>query len=115
MIWYGAPISLFLLSILVISLVGIWASNVGIERFKVHDPKQVVIDEVAGQGIACIACTSSLTSMLLALALFRFFDILKPWPISLVDRKVKGGLGVMLDDLIAGVLALGVLKLVQGF
>ncbi len=91
-----------------------------------HDPKEVVIDELVGQWLTYVIgfqllrvlecgaggpCGSHFLTMfpnltlavILGFALFRVFDILKPWPISWADRKVKGGFGVMLDDLLAAI------------
>lgn len=82
-----------------------------------HDSKMIVIDEVVGMMITCLPMAilsashnaplgfGGLIQPLLALGLFRFFDILKPWPISYIDKHIKGGLGVMLDDVLAGVMA----------
>ena len=73
-------------------------------RAKNPDPSEVVIDEVAGLSFALIAATSWPTA-LLALVLFRVFDILKPWPVSWADQKLHGAWGVLLDDVLAGIMA----------
>jgi phosphatidylglycerophosphatase A len=81
-----------------------------------EDPSECVIDELAGQWLACAFCLLtfgglvplqhlSLLSFGLAFLLFRLFDIWKPWPVSWADRELKGGLGVMMDDIIAGLMA----------
>lgn len=75
------------------------------------DPGMVVIDEVAGMLIALIAVPANLLAWGLAFALFRFFDIVKPFPIRQIDRRCHGGLGIVLDDLIAGLYALAVIHL----
>lgn len=85
--------------------VGVWAANVLIRQSGLKDPQQVVIDEVAGQWIACagashlgwIPCAG-------AFVLFRLFDIWKPWPVRRAEA-LPGGLGVMADDVLAGVYA----------
>jgi phosphatidylglycerophosphatase A len=69
------------------------------------DPPSVVWDEIVGMLVTMTAVPLSLTSILAGFALFRLFDIWKPWPIGWVDRRVQGGLGIMLDDVIAGVMA----------
>lgn len=79
------------------------------------DPGQVVIDEVAGMLIALIAIPATFLTWLLAFALFRFFDILKPFPIRLLDQRCHGGLGIVLDDLLAGLYALVCLHLLLYF
>lgn len=70
-----------------------------------HDPKIVVVDEVIGVWIALIPAILSPFFVLLAFALFRLFDIWKPWPVSYFDQKMPGAMGVMLDDVAAGVMA----------
>ena len=81
-----------------------------------QDPPECVIDELAGQWLACSACLLSfgglvpvthfsLPAFFLAFAAFRLFDIWKPWPVSWADEQLKGGLGVMTDDMIAGLMA----------
>ena len=70
------------------------------------DPKEVVIDEVAGQMLTLTLFVPSLGGYLLGFLLFRIFDVFKPWPISWVDRHVKGAVGVMLDDIIAAIIAI---------
>jgi len=85
--------------------VGIWASGRFARARGISDPGPVVIDEIAGQWLALILIPPSLLGYAIGFALFRAFDVIKPWPISVLDRRVKGGLGVMLDDLLAGALA----------
>jgi phosphatidylglycerophosphatase A len=67
------------------------------------DPREMVIDEVHGQWLLLSAMPFTGVSYLLGLFLFRFFDILKPWPISVADRNIHGGFGVMFDDTLAAV------------
>jgi phosphatidylglycerophosphatase A len=71
----------------------------------VQDPQWIVIDEVAGQWLVLAAVPLHPLGYLFAFALFRFFDIRKPWLIGWADRNVKGALGIMLDDLLAGLYA----------
>ena len=78
-------------------------------HFKEKDPKEIVIDEFFGQSIPLVWMSGYIISsgevypFFLAFILFRFFDIYKPFPINIVDKKMKNGLGVMLDDIIAGI------------
>jgi phosphatidylglycerophosphatase A len=93
---------------------GTWASNVAIERLRIEDPGVVVWDEFVGQWIALLPLVVVLRAwpwVLVAFALFRLFDIWKPWPVSWADRRVKSGFGVMLDDVVAGCYAAVVLAL----
>ncbi len=95
-----------------IAALGIWASQVYVANHRVEDPGEVVVDEVAAQLLTLAAVPLTLFSLIAGFLLFRLFDIVKPWPVSWADRKVKGGLGVMLDDLLAaGYAALGLVLL----
>lgn len=75
------------------------------------DPGLVVIDEVVGMLIGLIAVPMTLPAWSLAFFVFRFFDILKPYPIRLIDQRCHGGVGIMLDDVLAGVYTLAVMQL----
>ena len=104
------------LIIAVLTLIGIRAADFYCEKHKKEDAKEVVIDEICGQLLAFLIAEYFLTnlnylSLFLGFVLFRIFDIKKPLLIGSLDKKVKGGLGVMLDDLLAGICA-GVLLLI---
>jgi phosphatidylglycerophosphatase A len=73
-----------------------------------EDPQKIVMDEVVGMGLTLLFA-HSLASLVAGTVLFRVFDIAKPWPVSLADRRVKGGFGVMLDDVLAAGYALACL------
>ena len=73
------------------------------------DHSAIVIDEVAGMFVALSLVPHGIMTYLCAFLLFRLFDIWKPWPISWVDQNVQGGLGILLDDLIAGLFAGGII------
>jgi len=65
-----------------------------------------VVDEIVGQWLAFLPVANfDLLWFVTAFALFRLFDVLKPWPIRVLDRRIKGGFGVMLDDVLAGIFA----------
>ncbi|HEY2345247.1 MAG TPA: phosphatidylglycerophosphatase A [Xanthomonadaceae bacterium] len=96
----------YLAAIVVAFVIGVWASQWVVRRSGVNDPQVVVWDEFVGVWIALIAAPVGWVWMLVGFALFRLFDIWKPWPVRWADRKVHGGLGVMLDDVIAGAYAL---------
>jgi phosphatidylglycerophosphatase A len=93
------------LTALLVFVVGIPASESYRRASGKEDPSEVVIDEVAGQLLTLVVVPPGLLSYALGFLFFRVFDILKPGPVGWADRKVKGGLGIMLDDLIAGSLA----------
>ena len=88
---------------------GWWAAGTHAAATGVSDPREVVIDEVAGQWLALLFAPRTLTAYAAAFLLFRAFDIFKPWPVGWADRKLPGGLGIMADDVLAGAYALTVL------
>ena len=88
-----------------VTLIGIPAASIVERESGREDPGHVVIDEVAGQWIALVACPVEIRHALLAFALFRLFDITKPWPARQLER-LHGGLGIMMDDVAAGMYAL---------
>jgi phosphatidylglycerophosphatase A len=78
-----------------------------------QDPSRVVIDEVCGLLVSLVSRPSGVKEIALGTALFRLFDILKPPPVGTLDRRLKGGFGIMADDVAAGLMAAGVLFLVK--
>lgn len=90
---------------------GVWIIDGACRTAGVGDDQRIVLDEWLGLWIALVGCPRQLAPVAAGFVLFRFFDIWKPWPVSWADRSVKGGLGVVLDDVIAGCLAAGVLQL----
>ena len=108
----GGSIALFAASFLAFG-VGVWACGDYVRANGREDPSECVIDELAGQWLACafavlpLAGTGavSLPAFALAFVLFRLFDIWKPWPVSWADQKLEGGFGVMADDMLAGLMA----------
>ena len=102
-----APLGLAwnLAAVAVAVLGGIWICGESARRLGVHDHPAIVWDEVAGMMIAMLAAPDAWWGALLAFALFRFFDILKPWPIREIDHGLGGGAGIMLDDVLAGIFA----------
>lgn len=105
-----------LASSIIVLVIGILACADHVRETGRQDPPECVIDELAGQWLACafamltfnglIPTTHiSLPAFALAFVLFRLFDIWKPWPVSWADEKLSGGIGVMTDDMIAGLMA----------
>ena len=76
-----------------------------------RDHQAIVVDEIAGFLVACIGLPSSWVYLILAFALFRLFDIAKPWPIDFIDQRIKGGVGIIADDLMAGLYTLFCIQL----
>lgn len=105
------------LSIIVLSFaLGVWACDVAGRRIGVDDHRSLVWDEFVGQWVALLpALWAPWWAVIPGFVLFRLFDVAKPPPIGWFDRRVKGGFGVMLDDLIAGVFAAVVLRIVLSF
>lgn len=99
----------------VIFLAGWWAAERVVRRGGDGDPSFVVIDEVAGQLVALAVIPLDPVLYAAAFLGFRVFDILKPWPVGWADRALKGGLGIMLDDLFAGLYVAAILFAVTRF
>jgi len=92
---------------------GWWAASTFAEASGTEDPGAIVIDEVAGQWLALVPAPLDPLAYALAFLLFRLFDIWKPWPVRWADRHARGGLGIMLDDLLAAVYAILVFAVLQ--
>lgn len=88
-----------------IFVVGCWAAGIIAKKSGVADPGAIVIDEVAAQWVVLLPAPLDPFSYALAFLLFRLFDIWKPWPVRQAERRVRGGLGITLDDLLAAVYA----------
>jgi phosphatidylglycerophosphatase A len=96
-------------------LAGIWICDNSSRRIGQHDPGGIVWDEIAAMYIVLIVAPATITAWILAFALFRAFDIVKPWPIRELDHSIGGGLGIMLDDLVAALYAAILLALYGWF
>lgn len=102
---------LYLFFTLIAFLLGVWVSNKVSAQLGVHDYSGIVWDEVVGYLITMTMVPLSLSWMLIGFLLFRLFDIWKPQPIRWVDKQVEGGLGIMLDDVIAAIPAWLIMQL----
>ena len=94
----------------VVFLMGVWASSQFAKHRKTADPSSCVIDEVAGQLTVLSFFANDPVIMLSAFLTFRFFDIIKVWPTSWVDKNIRGGFGIMIDDIIAASQSIAVMK-----
>ena len=101
----------YLAIVVVAILAGIFICHQADRLIGGHDNKEIVWDEFCGFWLTMVAVPFSWLNVLLGFLLFRYFDIHKPWPIRLVDRKLSGGLGVMADDILAGLAACACLHL----
>jgi len=99
------PLYVYLPCVLGIGLVACWAAGEAEHIFKEQDSRVIVIDEAVGFLVTMTALPPAWPYLLVGFCLFRCFDILKPPPIRLIERKVKGGYGVVLDDVLAGIYA----------
>lgn len=105
-------LSIYLFIVGIVSIVGIWICDKSSKSLGVHDHSGIVWDEFAGFFITMIAAPKGWIWIALGFAFFRLFDIWKPWPISILDKKVKGGFGIMIDDILAGIFALICLQVI---
>lgn len=97
---------IYLLVTAALTVLGIWACERTVRLLGVHDHRGIVLDEIAGYLITMLLLPKTWAWLLAGFFLFRFFDILKPQPIRWLDQRVHGGLGVMLDDVAAGIYGL---------
>jgi len=104
----------FIASIIIIFVFGIYTSSITESALEIKDPSVIVIDEWVGQWIALMYLPKSLIWGIVAFALFRLFDIWKPYPISKLEN-INGGLGIMIDDVLAGIYALIGVQLLRYF
>ncbi len=101
------PFGWYLVAVLVAALIGVKICTITSGDMKVHDHGSIVWDEFVGFWITmAIAPTVSWQWVFTGFILFRFFDMVKPWPISWLDKHVKGGFGIMVDDILAGFMAM---------
>lgn len=105
------PLLTYLLLLVILFIVGFFVSGSAEKIIDSPDAGCIVIDEILGMFIALIAAPAHPLAWLLAFILFRIFDIWKPYPVSWFDQRIHGGIGIMMDDVIAGIYALISLQL----
>lgn len=107
-LWLLMPSSLwaYVLVVILLFAIGVWCCQQCANDLGVHDHPGIVWDEVVGYLLVMTMAPKTLLWAVVGFAVFRLFDIIKPWPISWVDRQLHGGLGIMLDDVLAGVFGL---------
>lgn len=105
-------VAIYIAIVLVLFALGVWLCDTCANNLGVHDHPAIVFDEWVGYLITMVAAPRSLLFLALGFALFRLFDVLKPWPISMADKRISGGFGIMIDDVIAGVFAAVTLQVV---
>ena len=102
----------YIACILFAFVLGVHVCGVAAQRLDVKDPGSIVWDEFVGMWIALIMNPVGWSYLFLAFVFFRIFDIFKPWPLNYLDRNFEGGLGVMIDDVAAGVYSLALVQIV---
>ena len=107
------PIATYLLAVALVTAAGIWICGRAARDLGVHDHPGIVLDEIAGFLVTMTALPFDWPWIVAGFVAFRVLDIAKPWPISLADRKIGGGLGIVLDDVMAGALACAALHAVR--
>ena len=108
----GLSLPLYLTIVAALFLVGFFAAGAAEKIMDQPDPGCIVIDEIVGMLITLTLAPAHPAAWLLAFILFRLFDILKPFPVSWLDRHIHGGMGIMLDDVMAGIYALVCLQII---
>ena len=111
----GLPAVGFWLILAGLFIAGIWICDVSSKRIGQHDPGGIVWDEMVAYWLTVAFIPVTWQWWVLAFVLFRFFDIVKPWPIRLAERKFGGGLGIMLDDIIAAAFAMAIMFVLSRF
>ena len=106
----GLPLWLYSMVTLALFVIGVWLCGRSSASLGVHDHPGIVWDEIVGYLVTMTAAPMQWQWLLIGFLLFRFFDIVKPWPIRWLDRRVAGGFGIMVDDLLAGVFGLIVMQ-----
>ncbi|WP_028304135.1 phosphatidylglycerophosphatase A family protein [Oceanospirillum maris] len=102
---------LFVGLLVVTFVIGVWLCEKTSEDLGVHDHSGIVWDEFVGYWLTMFLAPQGWEWALVGFVLFRFFDILKPWPVKWADRRVPGGFGIMIDDVLAGVYAWIILQI----
>lgn len=105
--WY-----VYLMIVVAFFVVGVWLCDLTDKNLGVHDHGGIVWDEIVGFLIAMFLVPFDWRFLFLSFLLFRFFDIFKPFPIAWLDRNIGGGLGIMLDDVVAGIYALVIIQII---
>lgn len=103
----------YIIVTVLLNILGIWLCGVTNRDFGTDDHPAAVWDEIAAFLIVLIAIPPTWYFILMGFILFRIFDIWKPWPISWIDQSIHGGLGVVLDDVVAALVSLGILHLLR--
>jgi len=105
------PLTYYLMALVIAFIAGVYLCGYTSAALGVHDHAGIVWDEFVGFWITMLALPATWQWILAGFVLFRLFDIVKPWPVKVADAKMKGGFGIMFDDVLAGLYALAVLQI----
>lgn len=105
------PLAYYTATVALMFVAGVWLCGRAAADLGVHDHPGIVFDEIVGFLVAMTALPRDWPWLIAGFVLFRLLDILKPWPIGPIDRRLRGGAGIMADDLVAGLMALALLQL----
>lgn len=111
----GIHLAAAIIAALLIIGLAIWIANAAAKTLKRKDPGCIVIDEIAGMVVTLIGLPFNLTTVVTGFILFRILDILKPFPIRILDKRVSGGLGIVADDVVAGIFANALMRILLFF
>lgn len=103
----------YLIAVVLITIASMWLSDIVSKEINVHDHPGMCLDEIVGFLVTMCFAPHGWLWIAIGFGLFRFFDIVKPWPISYIDQKVHGGFGIVLDDVIAGIFSLVVIQILK--
>ncbi|MDW3094745.1 MAG: phosphatidylglycerophosphatase A [Gammaproteobacteria bacterium] len=108
------PLSIanYVIVLVILTLLSIYIAGKSAQLLGIHDHGGIVIDEICGFLVTMILAPEGWEWVAAGFVLFRLFDIVKPWPINYLDKRVTGGIGIVLDDLMAGIYALLSLELI---
>lgn len=107
------PLSAYIVLVVLIMFASMWLCDRVSREINIHDHQGMCLDEIVGYLVTMIAAPHGWIWIMLGFALFRLFDIWKPWPIAYIDEHVDGGVGMILDDVLAGIYSLIILQLLH--
>ncbi|OGT39770.1 MAG: phosphatidylglycerophosphatase [Gammaproteobacteria bacterium RIFCSPHIGHO2_12_FULL_38_14] len=107
------PLHFYFLFVIIFIVFSMWVCDRVSKEIKIHDHPGMTIDEFAGFFVTMISAPRGALWVVLGFVLFRLFDVTKPWPIRFIDQKVSGGLGIVLDDVLAGVYACFMIQIIR--
>lgn len=107
------PLGYYLSFVIIFIILSALASDIVSRKIREHDHPGMCIDEFAGFFVTMIAAPPAPVWILIGFLLFRFFDIIKPWPIKFIDENVGGGFGMVLDDVVAGIFSCLIIQILK--